>query len=61
MRRVDNPDLRKRYRLELRQQFLSHRDPGYLLGYLIRCAMHYHHYTLAQEMARDRGSVVNSF
>ena len=28
--------------------------------YLIKCAMHYHHVTLAADMARRRGAVVNS-
>ncbi|OFW21436.1 MAG: B12-binding domain-containing radical SAM protein [Acidobacteria bacterium RIFCSPLOWO2_02_FULL_65_29] len=54
MRRVEEATLRRRYRRELRRQFLSHRDPGYLLGYLIRCAMHYHHYKLTREMAGAR-------
>jgi hypothetical protein len=61
MRHVGDADLRKRYRREVRRQFLSHRDPGYLFGYLIRCAMHYHHYTLARQMARPQSLVVNSF
>jgi radical SAM superfamily enzyme YgiQ (UPF0313 family) len=61
MRRVDDADLRARYRREIRRQFLSHRDPGHLFGYLIRCAMHYHHYTLTRQMARNHGAVVNSF
>ena len=32
-----------------------------IFGYLIRCAMHYHHVTLAADMAQRRGAVVNSF
>jgi radical SAM superfamily enzyme YgiQ (UPF0313 family) len=61
MRHVDDPSLRARYRRQIRRQFLSRRDPGYLFGYLIRCAMHYHHYTLTRQMSRSQGSVVNSF
>ena len=61
MRRVDDPDLRARYRREVARQMRSRRDPGHLFAYLIRCALHYHHYTFAQEMARHQRPVVNSF
>ena len=61
MRRVGDAALRRRYRHELRRQFLSHRDPGHLFGYLVRCAMHYHHYTFARQIARPQSTIVNSF
>ena len=61
MRRVEDPELRTRYRREIRRQFQLRRDPGYLFGYLVRCAMHYHHYTLTRHKAREQGQVVNSF
>jgi radical SAM superfamily enzyme YgiQ (UPF0313 family) len=61
MRHVDDPYLRKRYRREVRDQFLSRRDPGHVFGYLIRCAMHYHHHKLAREMTRNGSRVVNAF
>jgi hypothetical protein len=61
MRHVEDPHLRKRYRREVRDQFLSRRDPGHVFGYLIRCAMHYHHQKLAREMTRNGSPVVNSF
>jgi radical SAM superfamily enzyme YgiQ (UPF0313 family) len=61
MRLVGDRDLRARYRREIRRQFRSHRDPGYVFAYLIRCALHYHHYTFARHMARSRRPVVNSF
>ncbi len=61
MRRVGHGELRARYRREILQQWRSNPDPGYMLGYVIRCALHYHHYTLAAEMARDRHAIVNSF
>jgi radical SAM superfamily enzyme YgiQ (UPF0313 family) len=61
MRSVEDPDLRKRYRRELRRQLFAHRDPGYLFGYVVRCAMHYHHYTFARQMAHAESAVVNSF
>ncbi len=61
MRSVEDESLRKRYRRELTRQLLSHRDPGYLFGYVIRCAMHYHHYTLTRQMTERQSAVVNSF
>ena len=59
MRRVESAALRRRYRTELWRQLRRFRDPGALFGYVIRCAMHYHHMTLAGDMARRQG-VVNS-
>jgi radical SAM superfamily enzyme YgiQ (UPF0313 family) len=61
MRDVESSALRRRYRAELWRQLRRLRDPGWLLGYLIRCAMHYHHASLAGDMARRRSPVVNSF
>ena len=43
------PALRRRYRAELwRERAAATRA---LFGYMIRCAMHYHHLTLAGDMA----------
>jgi hypothetical protein len=61
MRRVEDPNLRACYRREIAKQMRSRRDPGHLFGYLIRCALHYHHYTLAREMASHQHRLVNSF
>ncbi len=61
MRHVEDAELRARYRREVRNQCLARRDPGYVLGYLIRCAMHYHHQRLAGEMTRQGSPVVNAF
>jgi radical SAM superfamily enzyme YgiQ (UPF0313 family) len=61
MRRVEQAPLRRRYRAELWRQLRRFRDPGRLFGYLIRCAMHYHHATLAADMRQRRQCIVNSF
>ncbi len=61
IRRTDDAALKRRYRQEIREQFLRFRDPGRLLGYIIRCAMHYHHLSLARDMGQNRRAVVNSF
>ena len=36
-------------------------DPAILFMYLLKCAMHYHHYTMARRMARQETPVVNSY
>ena len=61
MHHVEDAELKKRYRREAGRQLLRRRDPGYLLGYLVRCGFHYHHSTLAGQMAGERQPVVNSF
>jgi hypothetical protein len=61
MRSVPDARLRQCYRREIYLQLLRRRDPGHLLGYVIRCAMHYHHYTLSAQVARGEEALVNSF
>jgi radical SAM superfamily enzyme YgiQ (UPF0313 family) len=52
--------LRLEYLRRLGRLLRVRRDPGLLLLYTIKCAMHYHHYRLARQMAGGR-SMVNSF
>ena len=62
MRHVEDPALRARYRREVRRADRGRgSDPGFMLGYIVRCAMHYHHQKLAREMAGQGGQVVNAF
>jgi len=61
MRRVDDPSLRACYRRRLAEQVRSRRDPARWFAYTIRCALHYHHYTMAREMTQHQRPVVNSF
>ena len=61
MRHVEDPALRARYRREVVAQWRARGDPGFVLGYIIRCAMHYHHQRLAREMAGQGAQVVNAF
>ena len=37
------------------------RDPHLLFLYTVKCAMHYHHYTMARQMAAGQSALVNSF
>ena len=39
----------------------ARRDPAVLFVYLVKCAMHYHHYTMARQMSERETHVVNSF
>jgi hypothetical protein len=61
MRQIPQASLRHEYRKRVTQLLWQRRDPALLMLYLIKCAMHYHHHTMAREMATGRSSVVNSF
>jgi radical SAM superfamily enzyme YgiQ (UPF0313 family) len=61
MRGVPDAGLRREYRRRLWRLVRSRPDPALLFNYLIKCAMHYHHHTMAREMARGQGRLVNSF
>jgi radical SAM superfamily enzyme YgiQ (UPF0313 family) len=60
---VHLPDrkLRAEYRRRIARFLKVRRDPAVLFVYLIKCAMHYHHYTMARQMADKDTPVVNSF
>jgi radical SAM superfamily enzyme YgiQ (UPF0313 family) len=53
--------MRDEYRRRLRRAFWARPDPLVLFVYAIKCAMHYHHYTMAQNMKRNTMKLVNSF
>ncbi len=61
MRRVPDAALRDEYRRRIRRLLRVNRDPAVLFVYLIKCAMHYHHYTMSQQMADTPAALVNSF
>ena len=61
MRAVPEPGLRREYRRRLARLLKVRREPAVLVVYLLKCAMHYHHYTLARQMASGSVPVVNSF
>ena len=56
---VDDRGLRREYRRRAGRVLLAHRDPGLLLYYLIKCAMHYHLHRMAMDLAGGR--VLTSF
>ncbi len=61
MQRVHDPDLRREYTRRIWRMLRRRRDASLLQIYLIKCAIHYHHYTMARQMAAGRGPIRNSF
>jgi len=61
MRAVLEPGPRREYRRRLARLLQVRRVPSVLVLYLLKCAIHYHHYTLARQMASGSVPVVNSF
>jgi radical SAM superfamily enzyme YgiQ (UPF0313 family) len=58
---VPQSSLRKEYRKRIFRLLRVNRDPSVLFVYVIKCAMHYHHYTLSTSMSDRRMKVVNTF
>jgi radical SAM superfamily enzyme YgiQ (UPF0313 family) len=61
MRRVPDPALRRVYRRRILRMLRRRPNLALLHYYMIKCALHYHHYTLARGMAGAGGTVVNIF
>jgi radical SAM superfamily enzyme YgiQ (UPF0313 family) len=61
MRRVPDPALRREYRRRIWGLWRARRDPGLLEIYVIKCAIHFHHHTMARQMAEGRGPFRSSF
>ena len=61
MRSVPDARLRRTYRKYLLRLLRERRDPEVLFVFLVKCAMHYHHYTMARQMADEPLEIVNSF
>jgi radical SAM superfamily enzyme YgiQ (UPF0313 family) len=58
---VSEISLRREYRRRIVRVLQRRPDPHVLFLYTIKCAMHYHHYIMAREMAAGRSVPVNSF
>ena len=61
MRGVPERSLRREYRKRVIGLLRARPDPQLLFLYTVKCAMHYHHYVMARDMASNRSAVVNSF
>jgi hypothetical protein len=61
MRHIKDPSLRREYGRRAWRLWRERRDPGLLQNYLLKCACHYHYWTMSQQMARGAGPIRNSF
>ncbi len=59
MRKVPDARLRREYRQRFARLLRQRPDPSLATLYLIKCAMHYHHYTMARHLIDGRGPFVN--
>ncbi len=57
---VPDPILRREYRRRVWNLVKIRRDPAVVLGYVILCAVHYHAYTMARQIALGTTRVYNS-
>lgn len=57
---IPDAGLRKEYRSRILRLLKVNRDPSVLFVYVIKCAMHFHHYTLSKDMANRSRTVVNT-
>ncbi|HEX3409960.1 MAG TPA: radical SAM protein [Candidatus Binataceae bacterium] len=53
MKHVDYKDLRREYRRRIWRATTTTSDPGVALTYIIKCAVHYHHHRLIEDMERE--------
>jgi radical SAM superfamily enzyme YgiQ (UPF0313 family) len=58
---IPQQGLRREYRKRVWRLVRVNRDPSVWFVYVIKCAMHYHHYKLSRSMSESRSSVVNTF
>ncbi|MFO0924524.1 MAG: radical SAM protein [Pirellulales bacterium] len=61
MWKIEESSLRRFYRKRLFRLLRRHRNPEVWFVLVVKCAMHYHHYRLAESMQPGRSKVVNSF
>jgi Domain of unknown function (DUF4070) len=60
MMNVPDPELRRIYRRRMATMVRRRFDPSLLFICVIKCAMHYHHYTMSRGMAEEH-KLVNTF
>jgi radical SAM superfamily enzyme YgiQ (UPF0313 family) len=61
MHNVPDPALKREYRRRVLGMVRARRDPAVLFGYVLKCAMHYHHCRMSRDMARDERAIVNPY
>lgn len=61
MTRIPDADLRRQYRRRVLRMLRSRPDPAVLFAYVLKCVMHYHHYTMSRQMSTCESQLVNTF
>jgi len=61
MRTVADKKLRREYRRRIARVMRVRPDPTVLFIYVIKCAMHYHHYTMARSMQQQGAELMNTY
>ena len=60
MKNVPDSELRQIYRRRMTTMLRRRPDPNVMFICVIKCAMHYHHYTMARQMVEQQ-RLVNTF
>ena len=60
MKNVPDPELRQTYRGRMTTMLLRRPDPNLWFICVLKCAMHYHHYTMSRQMVEQR-TLVKTF
>lgn len=61
MKTVQNPELRKEYKLRIGRVWKVRREPASLFVYILKCAIHHHYLEISNSMESDDMRMVNTF
>jgi radical SAM superfamily enzyme YgiQ (UPF0313 family) len=61
IRHIPQPQLRREYRRRLWRVLRTRPDPSVLFVFSLKCAVHYHHYLMAEQMAQGKTPPRNPF
>ena len=61
IRHIPLPQLRREYRRRLWRLLKTRPDPSALFVFCLKCAVHYHHYRMAEQMAQGKTPPLNPF
>lgn len=61
LNRVPDTALRARYRRQLWRLIRWRKDPAVLFAYVVKCAIHFHHYTMSHQMATNKALVFSHY
>ena len=61
MQHVPDRELRSEYRRRIAGLLRTRRDPAVWFAYIVKCAMHYHHHTMSEQMSRRETAVRSTF